>query len=161
MPGENIHVRTALSADIPDIVAICKNSLAATYGTFLDVKRMEPWIHGDAVDKYVHQSWRDMLVAEHRGEIVGVAGIQGNVIDLLWVRLDRRGEGVGATLLKQCEAQLSAHHDDVELECFEPNTESIRFYERHGYRWVRTFMDDMAGVNKVAMKKRIRPKGRS
>ncbi|WP_101298234.1 GNAT family N-acetyltransferase [Halegenticoccus soli] len=53
----------------------------------------------------------------------------------LYVRADRRGEGIGSALMGAAEARLTARGADVvSLEAMASNRDAIRFYRRHGYR---------------------------
>ena len=70
------------------------------------------------------------------GEIL--AGVIGVVywdwlsLDLMWVREDLRGQGIGGRLLEQVEAearQKGAHH--VHLDTF--SFQAPGFYQKHGY----------------------------
>jgi ribosomal protein S18 acetylase RimI-like enzyme len=56
------------------------------------------------------------------------------VVRNLWVRPDRRGEGIGRDLLARAEADLAADGlDAVVLESMADNDGARRFYRRAGY----------------------------
>ena len=68
-------IRAACADDIPEMVRIQKESLADTYGHFLDADSLEPWLHGEIIEQYVAEKWPQTLVAESLGEVVGIATI--------------------------------------------------------------------------------------
>ena len=154
---DRFRLRPATAADQPAIVDICKTSLPTTYGVFMNPERMRPWVDGREVEVYVARMWPRMTVAVDDEHVRGVVAIDGHVIDLLWIRADLRGQGIGSALMDRAESMLAAHHDVAELECFAPNHASIAFYEARGYAAVRTYYESASGVNRVVMTKRLRP----
>ena len=151
--ADRFRLRPATEADQPAIVDICKTSIATTYGVFMDPDLMRPWVEGREVEEYVGRVWPHMTVAVSNEQVLGVVALDRHVIDLLWIRADLRGQGIGSALMDQAESMLAAHHDLVELECFAPNHESIAFYEARGYIAVRTYHEAASGVDKVVMTK--------
>jgi ribosomal protein S18 acetylase RimI-like enzyme len=150
---ERPKIRKASADDIPELVRIQKESLADTYGHFLDADSLEPWLHGEIIEQYVAEKWPQTFVAEFLGEVVGMATLEGAVVDLLWVRGDRRNQGIGGFLMDWGERRIAARHEAAELECFVPNEGASRFYARRGYRTVRRYLDPLAGVEKAVLRK--------
>ena len=155
--GERQGLRSATEADQPAIVDICKTSIATTYGVFMDPKRMRPWVEGREVEEYVARMWPHMTVAVDRHQVLGVVALDRHVIDLVWIRADLRGRGIGSRLMDRAESILAAHHDVAELECFAPNYMSLAFYKARGYIAVRTYFEAASGVDKVVMTKALVP----
>lgn len=61
--------------------------------------------------------------------------VDRGVVQNLYVRPDRRDEGLGARLLDAAEERLAdAGADVVSLEAMAENADARRFYERNGYR---------------------------
>jgi ribosomal protein S18 acetylase RimI-like enzyme len=59
---------------------------------------------------------------------------RGIVVNL-FVRPQRRNEGVGSALLAAAERELAAAGADVvALDVLATNADAVRFYDRHGYR---------------------------
>jgi len=154
----DLRIRTAREEDIGDMVRLQRESLPDTYGPFLADESLEPWIEDDGVERYVASAWPNMLLAESECEILGFASIAGALIDLLWVRADVRSQGIGSRLMDHAEPRIASGHPAAELECFEPNTRALRFYEQRGYDVTRRYLDPSAGVAKVVMRKRVRPR---
>jgi len=146
-------LRAATAGDRPAIVDLCKRSLVATYGGFMDPEKMRPWVEGREVETYVDQTWPHMTVAVRGETVVGVVALDREVIDLVWVRDELRGQGIGAHLMDAAERALAAGHDEAELECFAPNVGGLRFYRARGYREVRRYWEQASGVDKVVLRK--------
>ena len=155
--ADGLTLRPATETDQPAIVALCKASIATTYGVFMDPERMRPWVDGQEVEHYVEKMWPHMTlaVAVEEEQLLGVVALDGHVIDLLWIRADVRGHGIGSVLMGRAESTLAADHDVAELECFAPNGPSIAFYESRGYTAVRTYFEAASGVDKVVMTKSL------
>ena len=123
-------------------------------GCFLTREHMKPWNEDDEIDKYVRSALGKLLVAVDCGGISGVAGVEGDLIGLLWVAIEKRGDGIGAVLIAAAEEMIRKNgHEKVRVEVFEPNTDAIRFYERHGWTKREAYPDPTAGVYKVLMVK--------
>ena len=151
-----IHTRPARESDIPQILKLFKDSLPQSYGGFIDMTHDNEWLHGTAADEYVARTLPDMTVAEDaQGTVVAFGVLQGNFVDLLWVRLERRGEGLGTQMMAEFEARIAAEHETARLECFEPNTPAIEFYRSRGYTIERTYFVEDAGVNTAVMTKKL------
>ena len=77
------------------------------------------------------------LGAEAAGAILGQVGISGSGrMEIgMWVRKDRRGEGIGTALLKAALDHARAHDAyKISLEVWPHNTAAIALYERFGFR---------------------------
>ena len=153
--ADRLRLRPATEADQPAIVDICKTSITTTYGVFMNPERMRPWVDGQEVEDYVARMWPRMTVAVavDDEQLLGVVALDGHVIDLVWIRADLRGQGIGSVLMEQAEAMVAVHHDVAELEYFAPNRASIAFYESRGYTAVRTYYEAASGVDRVVMTK--------
>ena len=118
---------------------------------------MRPWVEGREVEEYVARMWPHMTVAVNDRQVVGVVALDNHVIDLLWIRADLRGRGIGSLLMDRAESILATHHDVAELECFAPNHMSLAFYEARDYTVVRSYYEAASGVDKVVMSKALVP----
>ena len=151
-----IRTRPARESDTPQILKLFKDSLAQSYGGFIDMAHDNPWLHGTAADEYVARTLPNMTVAEDvQGAVVAFGVLRGNFVDVLWVRLERRGEGLGTQMMDEFEARIAKEHEAARLECFEPNTPAIEFYRRRGYSIERTYFVEDAGVNTAVMVKNL------
>ena len=157
--NREIICRSAVAEDYNQIVTMCKSSMVATYGGFLDEEAMRPWAEGIETDNYVRKMLSEMIVAEENGKIVGVVCINNDEIDLLWIHIERRRNGIGKKLMEKAEVALSERdYKEAKLECAEPNTPAMKFYRKLGWNERGKFLDEMSGVNKVIMQKDIDPR---
>jgi GNAT superfamily N-acetyltransferase len=129
---ELIRIRVRRARD-PDAGACAAVWLAARHAA---VPAIPPPAHTD--DEV--RSWfagtvlpeRDVRVAEHRGQVIGVLVLEPGVVDQLYVEPGWQRRGVGTALLLAAKEL----HDSLELWTFESNVEAHAFYERHGFEVV-------------------------
>ena len=151
-----MRIRQAQDSDFDAIVAMCVSSMKATYGDFFSDEEMRPWIEGGETEKYVEAMLATMLVAVEEGSIRGVVALKDDMVDLMWIALDYRGRGIGRALAEEAEKVLAEKGTGTgRLECFEPNTQAIAFYERLGWTKKEVYPDEASGINKVLMVKRL------
>ena len=152
-----ICLRPATRTDRQAIVALCKRSLVDTYDSFMDPERMRPWVEGDEVERYVEQTWRRTTLAMQGEVLAGLVALEDEVIDLVWVRDELRGQGIGSLLMETAERELAGRYEEAELECFAPNVASLAFYHSRGYREVRRYFEPASALDKIVLRKRIQP----
>lgn len=140
----DLRVRPAVPADLDAVLA---------FGAAVAPPHYEPILGRDAARQQVEQWWTaermrpaiaagDVLVAEVDGGLVGVSE-RGRwdgdvVIWKLYVAADHRGRGIGRSLL---QATIDGLPDDVPrvvLEHVAGNVRAAAFYEREGFRHLRT-----------------------
>lgn len=120
---------------VADVVALWRASVEATH-TFLTPPEI------DAIEAYVPDAIRAVPLLEVAmagdGHPVGFAGIDGDMLEMLFVAPDLRGTGVGSLLLDRAFVQ-GARRVDVN----EQNPQARGFYERKGFRVIgRSELDD-------------------
>lgn len=111
-------------------------AVGAILSEFVDTTDWMPRIHTRAEDlahagALIARGW--VTVAQDDAGVVGFAACDGKDLDALYVQADRRGQGVGATLLRRLQDQHSA----LALWTFEANCRAQAFYLRHGFQEVR------------------------
>jgi ribosomal protein S18 acetylase RimI-like enzyme len=117
---------------------------------------MRPWIEGGETERYVETMLSDMFVAEEDGRVVGVAAVKEDLVDLIWVAIAARGRGIGRALLDSAEEALRDRGvERARLECFEPNTPAVDFYERMGWSQETAYLDEAVGVAKLVFVKSL------
>jgi ribosomal protein S18 acetylase RimI-like enzyme len=80
------------------------------------------------------------IVAERAGTPVGYVTWLGDLLDDIWIAPWAQGQGIGARLLGAGEEAIhSSGHDEARLECVAGNLSARRFYERHGWTFLREF----------------------
>lgn len=136
-------LRAATTDDVTRIVAFGAEVVPEHYRPILGVRaalaQLDWWSteRTTAAIRAGHE-W----VAEEAGVVIGVCetgGFDGAyVVWKLYVRPDRRGRSVGRELLHAAIAARPRGVQDVVLEHFAGNHDAARFYEREGFRVVRT-----------------------
>ncbi len=85
------------------------------------------WVAGRVVPGL--ETW----VAEADGEVVAMLALDETMLDQLYVRPDRQGEGIGGALVDLAKARRP---DGLDLNTFQVNDRARRLYERHGFEVV-------------------------
>jgi GNAT superfamily N-acetyltransferase len=123
-PG--ITIRPATSSDAAAVADVYLASFHATYDFPLahTDDEVRGWIGGDVIGS--GETW---VALDPLGAIVGMMAVEPGVLDQLYVRPDRLGEGIGRRLL---DVARDRSPDGLTLYTFQVNTRARRFYERNG-----------------------------
>ena len=126
-PSSRVEIRRAVAGDAEVITDVY---LRSRRGAGL---RFPPGVHPDVdVRWYVDEvvvPIRETWVASAGGVVVGVASLDGDDLDWLFIDPDHQGTGVGSALLDHVKARRP---DGFELWVFVSNEPARSFYERHG-----------------------------
>jgi ribosomal protein S18 acetylase RimI-like enzyme len=144
----------AAEAEDAGLAAAMQSALVETYGPLMDSDPAAALIADGGAQRYFEEHWSMTTVAVLVGEIVGVAVLLGDVLDLIWVAPGRRSRGVGAAMLCEVERQAAAVHDRLRLEVWRLNERAVTFYVRHGFV-VEGVMPDEPGFEKLTLSKTI------
>jgi hypothetical protein len=82
----SLEFRSATRDDVPAISAMQRASLVETYESFPGPAAVEEFIAGGNVERYFDERWQQSTIATVGGEIVGVAVLEGTLLDLVWVK---------------------------------------------------------------------------
>ncbi|AEV85372.1 putative N-acetyltransferase [Actinoplanes sp. SE50] len=154
--GERIGTQTVVRpARVGDLDAVAGVHVAARNGVLRDVQSAAQLaaravvVRGAYVPAILGDPGRELLVAEHDGEVVGMALIgpphdpaaDVTRIGELWqiqVRPDHQGRGVGQALHRVCaDSWRRRGLRTAHAEVWEANAGARRFYDRLGYRFDR------------------------
>jgi len=123
-PG--IRLRPAAETDAGEVADVYLESFHATYDF--------PLAH---TDEEVRGWVRDLVgsggtwvAIDPSGTVVGMMALEPGVLDQLYVRPDRLGEGIGRRLLEFAKERSP---DGLSLYTFQVNERARRFYERNGF----------------------------
>ncbi len=135
-----MRIRAAREADVAALSAVAAASYRAAFLSILGedglAQRAEPFF----VARFGSE-WPTLRLAEQEGRILGFHQVREGRLDMLFLAPDAIGQGLGALLLADAEAQGA-----VALECFRDNHAARRFYERHGWRFDQALEREFAGV---------------
>lgn len=107
-------------------------AVGAILSEFVDTSDWMPRIHTRAEDiahaaRMIDLGW--VHVAKDNGTVIGFCARNGDDLDSLYVIAEKRGQGVGAALLRHAQSAV----DRLELWTFQANEGAQRFYLRHGF----------------------------
>jgi len=109
---------------------------------FLAARREMTYLPSLHTDAEVRRFVADLLlvdaelwVAELDGSVAGFVALGAATVEHLYVDPAAQRRGVGARLLELAQERRP---DGLELWVFQRNDGALRFYERHGFRVVRT-----------------------
>ena len=150
---DGLSLRPATAADVDAIRELAR----AAFQRYVDRIGREPWPmtadYGRAVE--AGQTW----VAHHGERLVGLLVLQPAenhlLLDIVAVRPEAQGGGVGSRLLHLAEEQaLALGLRQVRLYTNEAMTENLAYYPRRGYR--ETHGSTEAGFRRVFFAKDLR-----
>jgi GNAT superfamily N-acetyltransferase len=125
---ESSVIRQGLAIDADDIGRIFVRARdAMTYLPRIpdsDRPRLSGWITAK------HEVW----VVEHRGHVIGFAGLSPGWLDHLYMDPDSQSRGFGSMLVRHVKG---LQPQGIHLWVFQKNLRARRFYERHDFRLER------------------------
>ena len=123
------------ASEYPQLVEIWRSSVAATHDFLAESDRVD--IEQRLVSDYFPQV--SLLVAERDGRPVGFAGVVEGSLEMLFVKADMRGTGMGSALLEHAMDEFGVRSLDVN----EQNSQAVEFYRHQGFEVVgRSEVDD-------------------
>lgn len=120
-------IRQLNAADYPRLMEIWESAVRRTHH-FL--KEEDFLYYKERVPTYF--PYVALYGAEEDGRVEGFLGVSEDNIEMLFVDADRRGQGIGRSLLGYAVEQLGMKKVDVN----EQNAQAVGFYEHMGFRTV-------------------------
>ncbi|MGW6005626.1 GNAT family N-acetyltransferase [Oerskovia enterophila] len=127
-PGELTLRPVDGPSEYPALVEIWRSAVRATHD-FLDDADFE---RIEAALSPVYLPAVTLVVAEREGRSIGFAGVSEGILEMLFVRNEARGDGVGSALL----AEAIDHHGVTRVDVNEQNAGARAFYLARGFRAV-------------------------
>lgn len=121
--SDEVRLRPGTVDDYPEVVAVWKSSVDATHEFVTPEDLLE--IERELVP--LLPAIR-LTIAQIGAEVVGFAGTVGNRLEMLFVRGDVRGRGVGSRLLGR-----AVEEGVDELDVNEANVDSVTYYLHRGF----------------------------
>lgn len=145
---ENKVLRNYTAGDAPEIVRLFFETVRSVNRADYSDEQLEAWAPGvpDLRKWHARMAGRRTLVAEEGGEVVGFAELEDDGrLDMLYVRNDAIGRGVGRRLYEAVERE--ARGQGLGWIFTEASMTARPFFERRGFHVVREQMVSRRGVS--------------
>lgn len=160
MTTENTKIRDYDADDAPQIVRLFYEIVCSVNCADYSEEQVRAWAPGlpDPEEWHARMADRRTLVAEEGGEVVGFAELEEDGhLDMLYVRGDSVGRGVGRRLYRAVERE--ARGRGLGQIFTEASVTARPFFERRGFHMVRerTIVRRGVELTNFAMEKPLRP----
>ena len=145
---QNRGIRYYEAGDAPEIVRLFFETVRSVNRADYSDEQLEAWAAGvpDPEEWHARMAGRWTLVAEEGGEVVGFAELEyDGRLDMLYVRKDAVGRGVGRRLYEAVERE--ARGQGLGWIFTEASITARPFFEQQGFRVVREQMVSRRGVS--------------
>ncbi len=145
---QNRGIRYYEAGDAPEIVRLFFETVRSVNRADYSDEQLEAWAPGvpDPEEWRARMAGRRTLVAEEGGEVVGFAELEyDGRLDMLYVRKDAVGRGVGRRLYEAVERE--ARGQGLGWIFTEASITARPFFEQQGFRVVREQMVSRRGVS--------------
>ena len=145
---QNRGIRYYEAGDAPEIVRLFFETVRSVNRADYSDEQLEAWAAGvpDPEEWHARMAGRRTLVAEEGGEVVGFAELEyDGRLDMLYVRKDAVGRGVGRRLYEAIERE--ARDQGLGWIFTEASITARPFFEQQGFRVVREQMVSRRGVS--------------
>ena len=145
---QNRGIRYYEAGDAPEIVRLFFETVRSVNRANYSDEQLEAWAPGvpDPEEWHARMAGRRTLVAEEGGEVVGFAELEyDGRLDMLYVRKDAVGRGVGRRLYEAVERE--ARGQGLGWIFTEASITARPFFEQQGFRVVREQMVSRRGVS--------------
>jgi putative acetyltransferase len=145
---QNREIRYYEAGDAPEILRLFFETVRSVNRADYSDEQLEAWAPGvpDPEEWHARMAGRRTLVAEEGGEVVGFAELEyDGRLDMLYVRKDAVGRGVGRRLYKAVEQE--ARGQGLSWIFTEASITARPFFEQQGFRVVREQMVSRRGVS--------------
>jgi putative acetyltransferase len=145
---QNRGIRYYEAGDAPEIVRLFFETVRSVNRADYSDEQLEAWAPGvpDPEEWHARMAGRRTLVAEEGGEVVGFAELEyDGRLDMLYVRKDAVGRGVGRRLYEAVERE--ARGQGLGWIFTEASITARPFFEQQGFRVVREQMVSRRGVS--------------
>ena len=145
---QNREIRYYEAGDAPEIVRLFFETVRSVNRADYSDEQLEAWAPGvpDPEEWHARMAGRRTLVAEEGGEVVGFAELEyDGRLDMLYVRKDAVGRGVGRQLYEAVERE--ARGQGLGWIFTEASITARPFFEQQGFRVVREQMISRRGVS--------------
>lgn len=115
------------TALLAELVACWRASVEATHAFLApgDIERIAAYVP-EAIASVAHLA----VCRDDAGAIAGFIGVDGTMVEMLFIHPSLRGQGLGTLLLDHA----ASRHDATLVDVNEQNGQAVGFYERYGFQ---------------------------
>lgn len=146
---EQLTLRKAQAQELPLLQELARSVIDRHYRAFLGDEAVDFFIGSGASDAYMAENLADTVLAVMEDRVVGMCVCKEDLIDLLMVRNEAQGQGIGSAFLDAVSGDLLTRYPSIRLECFEKNGKATRFYEKNGWTRERVVFEEEVGDNRI------------
>lgn len=150
---KNLVLRKAKEQETAFLQEFARSVIDRNYRAFLGNEAVDFFIGSGASDQYIAENIGDTTLAVLGDEVVGMCVCKDDLIDLMMVRNDRQGQGIGSTFIDMVGKELLKRYPSIRVECFEKNTGANRFYVKNGWIVEKSLFDEELGDNRIYYRK--------
>ena len=147
--AQDVHVRIARMDDLPQILALFKDTILSVCVRDYSITQLQAWASGASnthrwIDRLQHQYF---IVAEQRTLITGFGSLDhGSYIDLLYVHKDYQNLGVATRIFAALEKE--AIRNSASILTSDVSITARPFFEKRGFRIVK---EQTQNINSVPL----------
>ncbi len=128
-----MEIRLATEADLSALNSLLRRSWLTTWAPELPFAAVQRFAAADPARGYAESMWREFVVAEDGGSLMGMFHVDGNWLNAIHLDPKRKRQGIGSRLMDEVERRISAAHPEARLEVRAFNVGAIDFYKQRGW----------------------------
>lgn len=128
-----MQIRPAAASDIPALQSILRRSWLATWAPELAFETVQRFAAEDPAGAYADEKWREFIVAEDGGMLLGMFHLEGNHLHAIHLDPKMKRRRIGSLLMDEVERRVAERHAEAVLEVRTFNTGAIAFYRQRGW----------------------------
>lgn len=136
-------IRKIENTDIPALIVIWDKAASIAHHFLSD--EFHQMVKEAMEEMYLPNS--ETWIYSENDKALGFVSMMGNEIGGLFVDPDHQGKGIGAQLV----SYVSEMHPTLEVEVFEANKIGLPFYEKQGFKTLKTFVHEPTDENVIRM----------
>ena len=153
-----LAMRPATEADIPALQTLLRSSWLTVWAPELAFAAVQRFAAEDPAGHYASDKWREFIVAEEGGKLVGMFHVEGEHLHAIHLDPKHKRRRLGSSLMDEVERRVGLTHAEASLEVRAFNIGAIAFYKQRGWSVRRSYPSTECGepVETLEMVKRLK-----